>query len=1458
MLRVIMLSLIVSMFHVAGIAREPIFKTYSTENGLSHDGVLCVLEDQDGFMWFGTWDGLNRFDGNKFVVYKSQPGDQSSLKNNKIRDIVEDSLGYLWIKTYDKKVYRFDKRTEEFFAITTTDKGADLAYAFIDAIVPLKNGDVWLTTEDNEAICVSNIENGALSVINYSMETAYLGRNVNFVYEDDQKEVWFGTKSGLISLSKVASGYKPSWGGSYKVYGKSLDFTAVAAEKMGRLFFATTEGILVIFDPKSKLFQSKKVMSGAISDILVSRAGTIYLTGLNHGLVSYNHQNGISKQHDQVNYLSMYEDHDGNIWLEPSLDGAVIFRPSTESFQTFTHRKEQHLPFRAPEGVMNDRSFKVFEDVNGTVWIRLKGGGFGYYDKERRTIAYFYNDPLDKKRLFSNNLVTSYTDKNGVLWLCTRNGGIHKVSFFSDIFQHRRLVSSTPNQFDNEVRAFLQDSDGKIWITTKSGEVYFYKDGVTQVWQHGPITGSIYCIVEDRQKNIWIGTKGFGLIKLQPENELRTAYKAIRYVHDPNDVNSLSSNQVYSITEDHKGRLWVSTFQKGPNLLLEENGKTFFKNVNNSFKNYPKRVFNVIRHAIQGPDKRIWLGTTDGLLRFDPDEDPDTMNFLPTVKIAGDKTSLGNNDITYIFRATDNSMWVGTFGGGLNKVLDEPGQIHEELQFEVFSKKQGLPNDIVLSVLEDRKRNLWITTQNGIAVMNRETEDFRNYNAYNGLPKIGFSEAACLQSNQGELFFGGLDGYVSIYPERMMNEKTRGNMVLTGLQLYNNDLDIKDPNSPLNISVNYADEIVLNHDQDVITLEYAVLDYRTPDDISYAYMLEGYDKDWHFVKNQKKATYTKIPPGRYVFRVKTVNSNYFENEPEKQISIIVKHPWWLQNWAILSYIVLTICTLEVVRRIIYTMLHLKNKIAVEKKMTELKLQFFTNISHELRTPLTLIVNPLDKIKQTESLSEKGEKYLHVANKNTIRLLRFVNQLLDFRKIQSQKATLHVSKVDMTYLIQQLLDNFADIVEDKKVSLEFISTTTNMEIWCDEEKIDMVFFNLITNAIKFSPRGGKITIWIEEKGQSVQISIIDEGGGVQEDQLDLIFEPYYEGGNVDSKISKGTGIGLSLSKEIVSLHSGTIYAEKNTGSGMTFIVRLLKGSEHFDTADLAEDRSDKKEDRVPMYNVGEHKQKEHEPEIVSKAEQPTLLLVEDNPELRGFIAEEFRSTYRVYEAADGQEGYRKATDYIPDVIISDVMMPEMDGVHMLKKLKDNLNTSHIPIVLLTAKSAIEDQIEGLSYGADFYVTKPFHIDYVKHLIRNLLRSRQRVVEDIIDRPTILNLEPKEVIITSKDELFIRDVIHIVEEGMSDTDFTIDTAVNAMAMGRTTFYKKLKSLTNMSPVEFVRDIRLKRAKQLLESGEFTVTEIAYKVGFNSSGYFSTCFKEKYKVSPSEYMKSGFVQP
>lgn len=1428
---------------------EPKFSHYSTEDGLSHDGVLCITQDREGFIWLGTWDGINRFDGNNFTAYKSEPGDRSVLKNNKVKDITEDPAGYLWVLTYDKKAYRFDKKTEQFSAITHSVSGENLSNVTIERIIPLSNGDTWMITSERDALCISNGHEDKLQVIHFNQDRDL--KKINFIYEDQQRRVWLGTGQGLVCLVKRNGKYVSGLSGHKKLYCAGLNITSVS-ENSSAVIFGSSDGVLVEYLSEKKTLISHKLGNNEIHDICLSRSGDIYVTAGNLGLVLYNRKNGSIHQagnEKRLHLYSIFEDSRGNVWLEAEKEGVYKYSPDKGTFKYFNHAKEDGSPYGRP----TDGTYKVFEDVNGVVWISLKGGGFGYYDSARDNLAYFYNRPGSPDKLFSNSIVSAFSDNKGVLWFSSRNGGLNRVVFPAGNFKHQVLVEESDNKFDNEVRALLQDQHGKTWITTKKGKLYVYQNGkeikdVLTVPNQN--LGSIYCITEGQDGTIWIGTKGQGLIRLDPENQSHTRYRLTRYVNNPADPSSLSGNKVYSVLTDDSGRVWIGTFGSSLNLLVSQGGKVSFKNIHNDFRHYPKHTFNVIRHIIQGPDRNIWLATTDGLLRFDPDEHPGKLSFMQTTKIPGDPSSLGNNDLLYLYPARNGDVWIGTFGGGLNRVLSHTIHKKKALKFQVFTKDHGLPNDIVLSMVEDNKGNLWVATENGLSKLDIKRESFRNYDSYDGLPGTRFSEAGAFRAKNGEIFFGCANGYISFYPDKIRDQKFRSSLVFTGIQLYNEDIRIKSKDSPLRYAINYTRNMTLKHDQNVITFEYAVLDFRLSKNISYSYILEGYDKGWHHVKNLKKATYTKIPPGEYTFRVKTTDNYHFNNVPEKSISIKILKPWWLSNGAMFAYFLVAVLVAEMVRRFVTTLIGLKNKVIVEKKMTELKLQLFTNISHELRTPLTLIVNPLNKIKNTEALSENGRDYLDIAGKNVDRMMRFVNQLLDFRKIQNQSLKLNVQKVDLGSLMEHTAAYFKDISLEKNIRLNILKPGSEPLIWCDEEKIEIVFFNLLSNAIKFTPTGKRISISIENSHREyTTVSVRDEGAGLPENKLEDIFRLYYEGNNQQDKAFKGTGIGLALSRDIVRLHKGKIYAQRNATEGLTFRVELLKGHAHYDKADLENEEPASDIQEQTLQPQTEHKTTRPD---LSLDGCPKLLIVEDNRDVRRLIVDQFDQNYQVLEAENGLEGYEKAVGLLPDVIISDVVMPVMDGIQMLDKLKNEITTSHIPVILLTARSSVEDQIKGLSSGADFYITKPFHSEYIEHLIHNLINQRQRMVASILERSQQTVSQVQDTYMTPRDGKFLKDVAQIIEDGMSDIHFNIDAVAVAIGMGRTTFYKKIKSLTGMSPVEFVRDIRLKKASELLDASEMSISEVAYMVGFNSSGYFSTCFKEKYKVSPSDYVK------
>jgi signal transduction histidine kinase/DNA-binding response OmpR family regulator len=657
----------------------------------------------------------------------------------------------------------------------------------------------------------------------------------------------------------------------------------------------------------------------------------------------------------------------------------------------------------------------------------------------------------------------------------------------------------------------------------------------------------------------------------------------------------------------------------------------------------------------------------------------------------------------------------------------------------------------------------------------------------------------------------------------------------------------------LNSNINNASGIRLNYRQNIFSIDYTVLDYRGSDKQTYLYRLKGFDNVWQNNQSQRRATFTNLPPGDYLFEVKCVNKDLYRNVPVKQLAITILPPPWRTWWAYLIYGLIAVAIFEIIRRTALAMLRLRQRIAVEHQLTELKVKFFTNISHELRTPLTLILNPLEEIAKTEQLSDRGNQYLQVVRRNASRMTRFINQLLDLRKVQSGKAKLNCSLIDVVAFVKDIGAYFNELAREKNILLNVVSDPAIIYAWLDADKIETVLYNLISNAYKFTPEGKAITVSITTKASdgALLIEVTDQGKGVRPNELQDIFELYYEGAPGKGEQLKGTGIGLALSRELVELHQGGITARNNEAGGLTVSI-TLPASRPFAgdvAADLLQDNSalaDAPEDTVipgPVVSAlsGAH-----------RAHTPLVLLVEDNPDMRTFLKTQLSAMYRVEVAENGEDGLCKAQRILPDMVISDIMMPGLNGVQMLDKLKNDLATSHIPVVLLSAKSAIESQIEGIKYGADYYITKPFNNEFLLAAIANILNRRKQIAEGLINGKKLIELNPGEITITSKDETFLKRVLEIVEEKMADADFNIDTVAGMVNMGRTAFYSKFKSLTQIAPVEFVRDMRLKRAKQYFDAGLENIAEVGYTVGFNNSKYFSTCFKAKYQLSPSDYLK------
>ncbi len=1415
---------------------------YTTEDGLSHDIITTMFKDHEGYMWFGTRGGLNRFDGNRFRSFGSVASDSSQIGNNRIDHISEDSSGQLWLKGYDGQIYRFSKTSEQFRSLSII-LGLHQKVIF-DKILYLENNELWVSIVNGGLIYVPDINNKPTSYFWYKTNAGANYRissnTINCFLKDASSNIWLGTSAGLVRLNQQNGHYRLS----EPFASKTKTAIKASVEAADKLVFATNTGVLWIYAKKSGLFSNIQISNSTLNQILISKdQNKVYVTS-GAGELAVIDMKGLSVKKyispDKAPLHTMFEDGQGNIWVEPDKEGVFRF----DKRGTF----ERYLQKNDAKNLNSGNHFKVFEDINGTVWCILRDGGFGYYDQKADTFNYFHNEPGAKDRVFSNLVSVAFYDPSGVMWLHTDEHGVEKVIFQPHTFEQHLVSGSGVFQSDNEIRGLCVDQLNRLWICSKAGLVYWLEQGRLKPANfanlNGSKLGSVYTIKEDRDGNVWMGTKADGLFEAIPLDALHKAYRVVRFSHNDNDPQSISSDQIYGIKQDKGGRIWVATFDAGLNLISQGKQKISFIHIDPQKYNYPAG-FEKIRTIETGKKGELWIGTTQGLVVMR--QANNTYKFSVYYKQPGVKESLGNSDIQFIHRDHRGNMWLATLGGGIDMAVEDPhtGKLH----FINYTTKNGLANDYVLSCAEDDADHLWVTTKSSLARFNLITKQIKNFSSYDGVSTAGFSESTSETTHDGKMVFGTIHGYLMFDPHAIKPSPISANLVFTNLRVNNEQIAIADSTGILKQSINYAPSITLKHNQNVISLDYSLLDYRFDNHLPFVYRLKGFDTDWHDNANQLRATYTNIPAGNYTLEVKCADAEHYTNIPYKSLVITVLPAPWLTWWAYLIYALVMISIGAVIWRSMFTALKFKHQMTVEHRLTELKLDFFTNISHELRTPLMLILNPIAQLIKNSNLDQRQQQYLEIVDRNANRMVRFVNQLLDFRKVQHGKASVSSSGFELTGFVKDISQHFEDIRQEKHIDLVFEGFEHRLDVCLDQDKIETVMYNLLSNAYKFTPDGKTITISIDRNlaGKELILIVADQGCGVPQSELDYIFELYHSGEQPNLSSGKGTGIGLALSKELVELHGGTITAFNNLTGGLAVKITLP----YHDVGETG--NTTKEEEKQVHEGMVNSNIIERITTRLHKPDAPLLLLVEDNLDMREFLRMQLAEIYRVETAADGSEGLEKLKQLMPDIILSDVMMPGMDGIAFIDKVKNDISTSHIPVVLMSARSAVEHQITGLNYGADYYLSKPFKNELLLAAINNILEQRKKLFEKLSGDKKVVSLAPGEIFVTSKDEVFLKNVLRIIDENMADPDFDIEMVSHLVNMGRANFYKKFKSLTQVAPVEFVRDMRLQRAKQYFDAGSGNVAEIAYTVGFSSPKYFSTCFRARYNISPSDYLRS-----
>lgn len=1355
-----------------GQSKDIEFEHFKFEQGLSSNTILSIIQDSRGFLWIGTYDGLNRYDGYKFAVYKNIEGDTSSLSDNKIRTLYEDQFGDIWIGTWNG-LNKFVRNEERFVRF-------------------LNNPDDPASLSNNE---------------------------VRTICEDDQGVLWVGTGGG--GLNRFVKDKK-----QFKHYTHdSLDNSSISSnlitklfkDSFGKFWIGTIGGGLVKFDTREEQF------------------------------VSYKHNPGdpLSISNDKV--LSVYEDSYGFLWV--GTDGGLNkFNRDTEQFTRYENNPNDLF------SLSENQVYSIYEDSRRELWIGTLYAGLNKFNRVDEKFIRFLHNPDISESISDNGVMSICEDNSGIIWFGTWEG-INKYDRHKEHFETYCKVTDEPNSLSsNGIYAIYEDTEGILWIGTDDGGLNMY-DRLNDKFIHfkndpnnNQSIGSngVYAICEDSDHNLWIATDFGGLNKFDRKNK-----KFIRYINNPDDPHSISSNDISTVFLDKSGSLWIG-FNEGLDRLNREDNKFYHYKHN---PNDPNSISNNLVFTIyEDAYGYLWIGTYGGgLNRYDKEEG----NFIRYRNSPDDKSSLSNDFVSVIYEDKRAILWIGTQGGGLNKFN------RESETFESFKENDGLPNDVINGILEDNDGNLWISTGNGLSRFNPIQKTFRNFDAEDGLQGNEFNKGACFKGSDGKMFFGGTDGLSAFYPDSIKVNEFLPPVVITDFRLLNKPVsvgyDTLWDRSILEKAISETKEIELNYDDNVISFEFAALDFHIPEKNKYAYMMEGFSEDWTYTDASRRfVTYTNLDPGDYIFKVKASNNDGIWNEEATSLELIINPPWWLTWWAYSIYFIVFVLIVLTARAYDLKRQRLKHQLKLEHEHSEklqeidrLKSNFFANISHEFRTPLTLIVGPIEKI-ISKHLDEDTRKQAGLIKRNANRLLALINQLLDLSKLETGRLIIQATLSNLASFIKGIAMTFESIAENKDITLKVKLEKPVLNVYFDKDMMEKILTNIFSNAFKFTNEGGSIIVTLKETdSNTAQIKIRDTGIGIPGSELPKLFDRFYQVDSSHTREQEGTGIGLALTEELVHLHKGSIKVDSKEGEWTEVTVEIPLGREHLTDEEILEplETVEEKEGILEEdYPIPAMREEGFVDDII--IDKTIILIVEDNADVREYIKDSISDEYHVVEAVNGEQGVKKAVRYIPDLIISDVMMPKMDGYELTKQIKLDEKTSHIPVILLTAKSSKENIFEGLETGADAYLTKPFEIKELQIRIKNLIEVRKNLQRKFSSKEYLK--KPDKPQLSKLDASFMEKLLGIIESHIKEEDFSIDQFGREVGMSRSQIHRKLKALTGKSTSHYIRFIRLTKAKNRIVEEQGNISEIAYSLGFSSPTYFTRCFKEEYGFPPSDLIK------
>lgn len=1353
------------------------FSQLNRSNGLSNNQVNSVFKDSEGFMWFGTAAGLNRYDGYTFKVFKHDVYNKKSLNDDFVTGIFEGPGKKIWVST--RRGYCFyDPETEEFDSDISRMTGSLKlpAYPFVSKIIRSGKGEFWFICPDSGLYRYNELNKTTRRYYHYRFGASLHSNLIADIAQDTTGNVWLAYRDGVV---------------------ERLDI------KQNRIAYRTD-----IF-----------------SKVASNRDGNYSIT----------------------------VDRDNDLWFYSSNfnSGAYYYSPSSGAFR---HITDESTGAKLKSNIISN----IIQADDGLIWIGSDHGGINVLDKKNFTITYLLNREDDAKSL-SQNSVTLYKDDSGIIWASTFKEGVsyyHKNIIRFPLYRH--FASDRESLSFEDANKFVEDRNGNLWIGTNGGGLIYFNRKTGSFRQYKYEQGNpnslsndiIVSLCIDHDQKLWIGTYFGGL-------DCFDGKKFIHYKHDDKVAGSIADNRVWSILEDSSNRLWIGTFAGG--LQIFDREKKIFSA---PFKQTDIRS-PYVATLLEDRKGNMWVGGYFGV-------DVILKNKGGFVHYSADKkgtSSLISNSINCIMQDSRGLIWIAT-REGVSIINPETGFIRS------LTAQNGLPDNTIMDVLEDNRGTIWLSTANGLSRITFIPKQapyafrFENFDETDGLQGKEFNTRAALKTSKGELIFGGGHGFNIFDPLSIHANIYKPRLIFTEFLLFNKSITANEEVNGhviLSKAISATRELTLTHSENVFTIEFAALNFFNPNKVKHQYMMEGFDKDWLDADNAiRKATYTNLDGGDYIFKVRAISQEGKWDPDYITLKIKVLPPFWKSTIAYFIYILVLFGALFFMRR--RGIQKIRRQFEVEKEKQEakllieherqearrmheldmMKIKFFTNVSHEFRTPISLIMAPVDKIlKHTDA--EEQRHQLQLINRNAKRLLNMVNQLLDFRKMEVQELRLHTRNGDIIGFIKEMVYSFSDVAEKKHIRLVFDSEIQSMVINFDHDKIERILFNLLSNAFKFTPDDGHVSVLLAitekiAKKRLLEIKVIDTGIGIPLDKQDKIFERFFQNEVPGSMVNQGSGIGLSITKEFVKLHNGEISVESEAGKGSCFTTLL--------PVDLIVDEqlpANKVNIPVPEMTESQGGGQAGSGNAIKKL---TVLLVEDNEDFRFYLKDNLSDTFNIIEAANGREGWQKSLALHPNLVVSDISMPEMNGIDLCRKIRNDKRTSHIPVVLLTAVTGEEQQLQGLETGANDYLTKPFNFEILMSKLKNILAMQEDMRKTYQKQ---LDVKPTEVETESFDEAFIKKAVQLIEKNIDNADFSVEELSSELFVSRVTLYKRALALTGKSPVDLIRSIRLKRAAQLLESSQLTISQISYKVGFKSQKYFVRCFKAEFNCLPSAYVSN-----